>query len=160
MASSFLHGMGVAMADREHVDAILTDYARLLGMRELAFDEDGQCQLRFGDEVHVALGLADNDGRLVLAAPLGEVPGAIKEEIQAEMLDANYLWQGTGGPTLSIERQTGVAAACMALPTAGLTAERLEADIDQLIAVAEDWIGRLRGGKAGQPVAHDNMIRM
>lgn len=148
------------MAGRDHVNAVLSDYARLLGMRDLALDEDGQCQLQFGDEVHVAFGLADNDGRLVLAAPLGEVPGVMKEEIQAEMLDANYLWQGTGGPTLSIERESGTAAACVAMPTAGLTADQLEADIDRLVAVAEDWMGRLRNAKASHAVAQDDMIRM
>ncbi|HMR33768.1 MAG TPA: type III secretion system chaperone [Geminicoccaceae bacterium] len=148
------------MAGREHVNAVLADYARLLGMRGLALDEDGQCQLQFGDEVYVAFGLADNGGHLVLAAPLGEVPGSLKEEIQAEMLDANYLWQGTAGVTLAIERESAVAVACVAMPAAGLTAERLESDIDRLVAVAEDWMTRLRGAKAGQPVARDAMIRM
>jgi hypothetical protein len=76
------------------------------------------------------------------------------------MLDANYLWQGTGGPTLAVEKSSGIALLCHAMPTAGLTVDGLEAGIDRLIGVAEEWNGRMAAARSGRVAVGHSDIRL
>lgn len=51
--------------------------------------------------------LQDAGELLLLRAEVGEVPADGREEILASAMEANYLYQGTGGSTLALDPSTG-----------------------------------------------------
>ncbi len=51
--------------------------------------------------------LQDAGELLLLRAEIGEIPGDGRERFLASAMEANFLYQGTGGATLALDPQTG-----------------------------------------------------
>lgn len=83
---------------------LLTTLGETLGL-ELA-EEGGATALEI-DGITIVLQEASDDGILLTHADLGEVPLDRRESLAAAALEANYLYQGTGGSTLALDRITG-----------------------------------------------------
>ena len=56
-----------------------------------------------GDEIDVILRSVENNEYADISSDLGELPSEGSEELMLKMLEANHLFSGTGGATLSIE---------------------------------------------------------
>ena len=63
-------------------------------------DEGGASAVEI-DGLNVILNLADSD-LLLIHADLGEIPPDLREKVAAAALEANFLYQGTGGATLAV----------------------------------------------------------
>ncbi|MBO7683926.1 MAG: type III secretion system chaperone [Kiritimatiellae bacterium] len=48
-----------------------------------------------------------NDDLLLVHVDLGEVPGGRRDEVVSAAMEANFLYQGTGGATLSVDSRDG-----------------------------------------------------
>ncbi len=83
---------------------LLTSLGETLGL-ELV-EEGGATALEI-DGITIVLQEASDDGILLTHADLGEVPLDRREALAAAALEANYLYQGTGGSTLALDRITG-----------------------------------------------------
>ncbi len=82
---------------------LLNTLSKLLGS-EIA-DEGGAAAVEI-DGQNVLLHQADDD-LLLIRADLGEIPADLREKIVAAAMEANYLYQGTGGATLAVNPNDG-----------------------------------------------------
>ena len=128
----------------DEIAALLAAYGELLEVGPLALGPDGTTVLAFGDGLEVSIGAAEGGSALILAMALGSLPAERSPDLLVELLDANYLWQGTAGATLGVSADTGLLALCRHLGVAGLDAEGLETVIDAMVECAEDWQERLQ----------------
>lgn len=127
---------------------LLDDLARSAGLPGLKLDAEGRLTLSFDDRLEVTIDSEPEEGRFVLSALVGEVGTAPGAAILGELLDGNFFWQGTGGPTLAVERATGRVVLVEQLPLAGLDARRLEAALNGFVAAGIRWHDRLVGAAA------------
>ena len=120
---------------REQADRLLTEFGSMIGLDGFALDETGHARLAF-DEVFVSLDLREEDGSLVLVAPLGEPPERTVENY-GRLLDANLHWAGTGGSTLAREPATGVIVLQHAIALDGLDESSFETAVRGFVDAAE-----------------------
>lgn len=127
---------------------LLDELAHSAGLSNLKLDTEGRLTLSFDGKVEVTIDSEQEDNRLVLSALIGELGAAPGAAILLELLDGNFFWQGTGGPTLAVERTSGRVVLVEQLPLAGLDARRLEAALNGFVAAAMRWHDRLVGAAA------------
>ena len=76
--------------------------------------EDGICGFKAGDpeddvaSVNIIISNVEERGEVLLYADLGDVPPEGREAFYRNLLEANNLFQGTAGATLSLENGTGI----------------------------------------------------
>ena len=76
--------------------------------------EDGICGFKAGDpeddvaSVNIIISNVEERGEVLLYADLGDVPPEGREAFYRNLLEANNLFQGTAGATLSLENGTGL----------------------------------------------------
>ena len=76
--------------------------------------EDGICGFKAGDadddagSVNIMISNVEERGEILLYADLGIVPPEGREDFYRTLLEANNLFQGTAGATLSLENGTGL----------------------------------------------------
>ena len=68
-------------------------------------DEGGAAAVQV-DGNPVILQMADDD-LLLIHADIGEIPPENRERVHAAAMEANFLYQGTGGATLTVEPNSG-----------------------------------------------------
>lgn len=127
---------------------LLDELARSAGLSNLQLDAEGRLTLAFDGKVEVTIDSEPEESRFVLSALIGELGTAPAAAILLELLDGNFFWQGTGGPTLAVERASGRVVLVEQLPLAGLDGHRLEAALNGFVAAGMRWHDRLAGAAA------------
>ncbi len=80
---------GIAIRDcRQHVEGLFSDLGKQLGIAGLRLDEEGSCTLSF-NEVMVTLGYDAELEGLSLFAILDRLPGPLREEGLARLMEFN-----------------------------------------------------------------------
>jgi len=100
----------------------------------------------------LAIGLAyeggDQFADFIYFVDLGAPPEHRKHEAYEMMLQANYLWAGTGGATLGVQPDTGHVILAGRLELEGMTAQSLAALLDVFVDTATFWKSYLADGVA------------
>ena len=104
----------------------------------LTIDAENRCLVAF-DGMEVALQGVDTAGQVHFFASLGEPPPERLEALYRGMLEANHLFRGTAGATLSLDPETGVAYLCRALACAALDGETFLAELENFVNTVEAW---------------------
>lgn len=84
-------------------DNLLAELGAAIGIPELCADEDNICNLLF-DEVAVSLELREDHESFYICCILGQTGPDANPAQLAALLDANYLFSGTGGATLGVDK--------------------------------------------------------
>lgn len=129
---------------------ILEEFGQRLGIEGLRLDDHGHCALRF-DAVHVHLQLLDDDERVVCYAPLGRLDADTQPTMAWELLHAGYLFQQTGGASISRDRDTGQCLLSCLLEGAHITVNAFQARMTLLVNTAELWMHRLQSPAPSVP---------
>ncbi len=116
----------------ELVDA----FGKMIGV-ELA-SVDGAVTLAVDEMPVVIQELAELDS-VALMGQIGEPPPEGLEQLLSALLDANHLFAGTGGGTLSRDPETGAFHLCRMLPLAITDAEAFSAAMERFVNVMETW---------------------
>lgn len=132
------------MTQRAQADALLTELGAKMGLLDLKLDADGAGALVFDDQIVVNLHYNPNFHRLVLFTALGTPAGKNRETILAELLKANFLWQGTSRATLALDSHTDSAVMFLEAALVQATALTLEKVLETFINTAEYWIDRIK----------------
>lgn len=144
--------MGDSMT-RERAASVIAELAELIGLPGLALDEQGYCCLTFDQSIVVNVEHDPDSGDLLLYSWLGR-PGRDREAVLADLLEANFFWQGTGGGTLSLERATGGVVLLDRVALAGLEISVFQRRLTGFVDRAEAWQRRLADGAGtSQPTA-------
>ena len=116
---------------------LITVLGSTLGI-ELKLDAEGVCSFS-ADETAITINHLEQLDVLVLSGDLGEAPPERLEALYQAMLEANHLFAGTGGATLSRDPESGHFAICRALPCSALDAESCYAQVEQFVSTVEAW---------------------
>ena len=100
--------------------------------------EDGECVINVDDMVVTLMSLPDSD-RLAVHGEIGDPPPEGLEQLLSAMLEANHLFAGTAGATISRDHETGRFHLCRHEPLATLDADSLAALVESFVNTLEIW---------------------
>ena len=100
--------------------------------------EDGECVINADDMVVTLMSLPDSD-RLAVHGEIGDPPPEGLEQLLSAMLEANHLFAGTAGATISRDHETGRFHLCRHEPLATLDADTLAAILQSFVNTLEIW---------------------
>ncbi len=107
-------------------------------MGEIEIDDEGRSLLEF-DGMGVVLQGVDEVNKLTLLSPVGLPPPEDPARLYKTLLEANYLFEGTGGATLSINPDGGGVMLVKCLDTRALTVEDLMDALDKFLDSLIAW---------------------
>ena len=96
----------------------------------LSFDSDGMMLW-----IHVL----DEIDSIVLVGDLGEAAPGRLEKLYRAILEAQHLFKGTFGATVSVNPETGRFSLCKAFSCRGLEPERFIAEAEHFLSIQESW---------------------
>ena len=100
--------------------------------------EDGECVINVDDMVVTLMSLPDC-GRFAIHGEIGDPPPEGLERLLSSMLEANHLFAGTAGATISRDHETGRFHLCRQEPLAILNADALAAILQSFVNTLEIW---------------------
>ena len=100
--------------------------------------DDGECVINVDDMVVTLMSLPDSD-RLAVHGEIGDPPPEGLEQLLSAMLEANHLFAGTAGATISRDHETGRFHLCRQEPLAILDADTLAAILQSFVNTLEIW---------------------
>ena len=126
---------------------LIEDMSKHLGVEIV--DEGGATVVEV-DGNAIALHAAGAD-LLLIHADIGEIPPESRDSVLAAAMEANFLYQGTGGATLAVEARNGHLHLQKYNWLDRLDAEKAAADIARFSTIVNQWkriVAELRGGAA------------
>ena len=109
----------------------------------IALDDNGACTLELADGRALCIQERANMNELDFVAILGEVPEAVRAEVFADLLAANFYWQETLGATLSWNADLEQVVLIYPLPLADATSGSLESIFTRFLELQAAWKDRL-----------------
>lgn len=100
--------------------------------------DDGSCVINADDMVVTLMSLPDSD-RLAVHGEIGDPPPEGLEQLLSAMLEANHLFAGTAGATISRDHETGRFHLCRQEPLAILDADSLAALVESFVNTLGIW---------------------
>ena len=119
---------------------------------DIEVDDENRCLMEF-DGMGVVIQGDDELRTLSLLAPLCDPPPERLEELYRTLLEANHLFAGTFGATLSIDPGRGWVHLCKNLPYAALDAEVLASELENFMNAVERWSSEVKGFRAHEDSA-------
>ena len=135
------------MRFEEHVKAL----ADKIGV-PLKVDDEGTCVLSV-DDMMVTLQSIPEAESVGFWGEIGEPPPQDLEKLLSAMLEANHMFKGTGGATISRDSETGRFFLCRILDLRSLDAEAFAAALERFVNVLEAWIGLVKDYRETAPEA-------
>ena len=123
-------------------NGLLKGLAHQVGIAGLEFDENGRCVLAF-DEIVVSFEADPESHQLFLSASVGEAPHGLPEELYRQVLEANLLWHGTGGATLSLDDRSRRFMLVHAVPVDRVSEVQFVEIVGTFVDIAETWRTRI-----------------
>ena len=114
---------------------LIQSFSKRIGIE---LDADGVCAFE-ADGLAVTVHELRELEAVALIGDLGEPPPERLEGLYQVMLEANHLFGGTGGATLSRDPATGRFALCRTLAGASLTSDGLYAEVERFVSTMEVW---------------------
>ncbi len=118
-------------------DELIKSFGSSLGM-DLEPDGSGSCSFS-ADGFTVTLTSLQETDSIALTADLGAPPPEKLENLYRFMLEANHLFQGTGGATLSISGENGHIFLCSMFSCAGADGESFARAVQRFANTCEAW---------------------
>ena len=89
---------------KAHADSLITYLGMETGQIDLAFDEQGHCQLGGSEEQSIELWFAEGEdaASIYISTVVGGLNDGDRTFILAEAMRANLYWRGTNGATISL----------------------------------------------------------
>ena len=120
---------------------LLSEFGKFIGLPDLSFDKSRTCTLSF-DETVIFL-REENDGSLIVYAPLLEVPEDNKATIQTLLLNANFMFQGTRGATMSMAEHSSFATIAVHMKPFSLSLKALTEVVEEFLKLVDFWQDKL-----------------
>lgn len=130
---------------------IIKAFGEKIGM-ELKPDADGSCAFEVDGHL-VMISILHELDAIALVGDLGEPPPERLDALYKAMLEANHLFAGTGGATISRDPATGRFALCRVLPCRMLDADSFYAEAERFVSTLASWSRIVRDFRAAPPSA-------
>lgn len=105
---------------------------------EVETDDESRCLLEF-DGMGVVIQGVDAAETVILLSPVGMPPPEDPAQLYKALLEANYLFQGTSGATLSVNPDGGGVMLCRQLDARALDVDGLMAALDAFLNTLAAW---------------------
>ena len=113
-------------------------------------DDDGTVSLEVDGSVVTINDLREIDA-IVIVGDLGEPPPERLEALYKVMLEANYLFGGTCGATISRDPKTGRFALCRVMPCVIADGDFFYAEVERFASTLETWVKIIRDFRDAPP---------
>lgn len=130
---------------------LLASFGQSIGLPELAPDEEGYCALSFDDLV-VHLQHEPEDQEIAAFARIGVVEEDRAREIYEMLLNANQLWVGTAGATLSVQSEDQAVFIATRKSLQVLDEEGFRDWLGDFVDITDYWTARLARVNGGGPI--------
>ena len=124
------------------MNKLLAEFGASIGIPELQTDDENRCNLMF-DEVAVSFELSPDEEAVYLYAYLGDVVPGNNHALFASLLDANYLFRGTGGATIGVDEASGRIVMIRSEDLSAMRLSRFQSLVEEFINLAELWQKKL-----------------
>ena len=111
---------------------------------------DGSCAFE-ADGLLVTISDLHEIDSIALVGDLGEPPPERLESLYKTLLEANHLFGGTAGATVSCDPETGRLALCRVLPCKMLDSDSFYAEAERFVSTLENWAKIIRDFRAAPP---------
>jgi len=118
-------------------------------------DDDGTCAFEVDGLLVTISDLRVLDA-VALVGDLGEPPPERLDALYKAMLEANHLFGGTGGATISFDPETGRFALCRVLPCRILDIDSFYNEAERFVSTLERWVKIVHDFRAAPP-PEDNL---
>jgi Tir chaperone protein (CesT) family len=125
----------------QKMNDLLNELGTLLGLEDLALNENNCCFLSF-DDTYVTIEHDPVTSHTVLFSPIGGIPKENREEFYITLLDGNFFWQSTSGATLSIDREEELVYLFYDFEPKHTSFSQFQNVLENFVAVAEEWTGK------------------
>ncbi len=95
---------------------------------------------------------------VALVGDLGEPPPERLDALYKLMLEANHLFGGTAGATISCNPKTGHFALCRVLPCVALDSDFFYAEAERFVSTLESWTKIVRDFRDAPPADDSSMM--
>lgn len=129
------------MTQHDFLD-LVTELGKMVGLPQLKPDSDGRLSLAF-DAMVLHLQPDRHEDAVVIYCLIGEVRDTHQPEIYKHLLEANALWNGTGGGTLGALDHGKTAILAQLVPYNPGSFYAFEKKLESFINLAETWQRRL-----------------
>lgn len=126
----------------ERLAILLQDVCEANDIEEFGLDDYGVCGLEFRESLYINIALHSNTTELIMYTPLGEVTEENREDIFAELLQANLFPRNPGAFCFAIANFDTVILTAR-LPLVGLDAKAFQDVLEPFLDLAETWQERL-----------------
>lgn len=133
--------------DSNALSIMIQELGEHLGLSGLELDETAACYLRF-DDLLVCLEVDTAQEKLMIYAPVAELPETDREDLLLALLKANLFWGETDGATLAVSLATNKIILQGVLPLASLTSAALSNHLESFVNQAESWSVRLASSES------------
>ena len=117
-------------------DMLVKELGKGLGI-ELAFGDDGVCAF-MADDMTVSIHDLP-DGQIALLGDIGEPPPEGLEKLYRAMLEANHLFGGTAGATISFDSERGRFSLVKLFDCRNLDSDTFMEAVSKFVSVLEMW---------------------
>ena len=127
---------------------------------EVEIDDEERCLLEF-DGFGVVIQGADAADSIAFISPVAELPPEKPERLYRALLEANHVFQGTGGATLSVNPDGGFVYLCRQFDSRMLDVDGLADALDGFLNTLEAWrtfIVEYRDRPAEEKPAEDSQM--
>jgi hypothetical protein len=121
------------------VNEWIADLCQAQGLGNGSLDENGQWSLITDDGMSCGLYVPADSEMICFVAELGPIPSGGREEFFARLLEANFLFQATGGAALSIDQSTATVWLNYTAPIAGLDSLSFGNSFGSFLERAMEW---------------------
>jgi hypothetical protein len=126
---------------------LIQELGEYIGLPGLELDETQACYLRF-DDLLLCLEIDDSQEKMMICAPVAELPETDREDLLLSRLKANLFWAETGGATLAISMATNKVILQESLLLVSLTSVALSTHLEAFVNQCESWSSRLASSEA------------
>ena len=124
------------------LDSLLLEFGSRFGVGPVRLDRFNSCSLVFGD-LEVQLEKTLEPAGVIFLAIVGPMPIHHREEIFAQLLEANLQAQGTGPACLAYERDVDWVVLNRFINETSFEIDAFEQELERFLQVLEFWKHRL-----------------
>lgn len=132
---------------RENLDAVLEKCGRELNI-DLSLGEAGYTAFEVDGTIEIEMTFDEEEPAVLVCATCGKMPqeAEARNELLLDLLEANFHWIGTGGGTMSVNREENLVYLAFKEPTEKLDEDRMQTILRTIVDNAEQWHRRLTTG--------------
>lgn len=118
---------------------LIAGLAQKVGIKDkIEFDDEERCLINF-DGMDVIIQGVDAIRTVAIVAPVGEPPPEHLEMLYRMLLEANHIFEGTGGATFSVNPEGGYVYLCQQIDTRSLNLDEFAKILERFLNVLATW---------------------